>query len=131
MSASIMTRAVTLAFGTALALRVVLGTVPADATTFPVVAPGDPISGLFTLDPNTPVILGSGSITGQFFDYLDPGTMAIALGGQIFAAQISAAFVELPPLATQALWEATTGPDGTVNGEAVHLLVMTLYRFHS
>ena len=46
-------RAVTLTFRTALALRVVLGSVPADATTFPVVAPGDPVSGLFTLDSNT------------------------------------------------------------------------------
>jgi hypothetical protein len=47
-------RAVTLAFGTALALRVVLGAVPADATTLPVVAPGDPISGLLAIDPTTP-----------------------------------------------------------------------------
>jgi hypothetical protein len=51
----IMTRAVTVAFGIALALRVILGTVPADATTFPVVAPGDPMSGIFTLNPNTPL----------------------------------------------------------------------------
>jgi hypothetical protein len=54
MSHWIMTRAVTVAFGATLALRVVLGTVPADATTLPVVAPGDPISGLLAIDPTTP-----------------------------------------------------------------------------
>jgi hypothetical protein len=47
-------RAVAVALGTALVLRVVVGTVPANATSFPIVAPGDPISGLFTIDPSTP-----------------------------------------------------------------------------
>jgi hypothetical protein len=76
-------RAITVAFGSALALRVVFGAVPADATTLPVLAPGDPISGVITLDPSTP--LSSFSRPPLTFDWRDPGSMAVTLGGQIFA----------------------------------------------
>jgi hypothetical protein len=129
MSAWITTRAVTLAFGTALALRVVFGAVPADATTLPVVAPGDPIAGLFTLDPSTPCGPASGCQPPLLFSWEDPGTMAVALGGQMFAAPIGVVarcigFCDLP------LWQfaagGTASGEGTVNGEAVPYLVMTL-----
>jgi hypothetical protein len=120
-SVSIMTRAVTVAFGTALALRVVLGAVPAHATSFPVVAPGDPISGIFTIDPSTP--LDSRSRPPGLFVWADPGTVAVALGGQILAAPItvvvrSVTFSDLPN------WQFTTNA-GTVDGDAVPFLSIT------
>jgi hypothetical protein len=126
MSHQIMTRAFTVAFGATLALRVVLGTVPADATTFPVVAPGDPIAGIFTLDPSTP--LAPNSLPPSNFTYLNPGTMAVAVGGQIFAAPIDAVFVILPPLNPIPAWlaELTDTNQGTVNGEAVPFLFSVL-----
>jgi len=114
-------RAATMAFVTAIAIKVVLGTVPAGATTFPVVAPGDPISGSFTLDPSTP--LSSFTIPNQLFDWLNPGTISVTLGGQILAAPIQVAFRQLPPLSPVPFWEAIAGPQGgTVNGEAVPFL---------
>jgi hypothetical protein len=117
-------RAVRVAFGTALAIRVVLGTVPAHATTFPVVALGDPISGIFTLDPNTP--LSSFARPPSLFTWENPGTMAVALGGQILAAPIDV-FREFPPVSLTPFWESGTNPsEGSVNSEAVPLLVMVL-----
>jgi hypothetical protein len=124
----IITRAVTAAFGTALALRVVLGAVPADATSFPVVAPGDPFSGILTLDPSTPCGPAFGCQPPHLFHWDDPGTMAVALGGQIFVAPITAVvrctggFCDLP--AWQALTD-TTG--GTINSEAVPYLILSLF----
>jgi hypothetical protein len=119
-----MARAITIAFGIGLALRVVLGTIPAHATTLPVVAPGDPISGIFTLDPNTP--LSSFTIPPVLFDWLNPGTIAVAMGGKIFAAQIDVVFRAFPPLLnlTVPIWQASNSSplEGTVNGEAVPFL---------
>jgi hypothetical protein len=122
MSVSIMTRAVTVAFGTALVLRVILGAVPADATTFPIVAPGDPVTGLFTLDPSTP---SSVLIPNQIFEWVNPGSIALAVGGRIYAAQISYVAVFLPPYSLSPFWQIETDY-GTVNGVAVPLLVMSL-----
>jgi hypothetical protein len=114
---------ITVAFGTALALRVVLGAVPAHATTFPVVDRGDPISGLFTLDPNTP----NSSNNPLFPLWQNPGTMAVALGGQILTSPIQVVFRENPPLAVIPFWGADTGTGGgTVNSEPVALLDMSL-----
>jgi hypothetical protein len=129
MSASIMTRAVMVAFGTAVALRVVLGAVPADATTLPVVAPGDPFSGILTLDPSTPCGPPSGcQPPHHIFQWEDPGTMAVALGGQIFVASIGA--VSRSDTAFSDLWQfgagGTSAGEGTVNGEAVPFLTMAL-----
>jgi hypothetical protein len=102
-----------------------LGTVPGEATPFPVVALGDPVSGIFTLNPNTP--LSNFSFGDVFFDWLDPGTIAVALGGQIFAAPIAAAFIELPPVSLSPVWEMTTDSRrGTINNEAVQNLFMVL-----
>jgi hypothetical protein len=121
-------RFVTVGFGTALVLRVILGAVPADATTFPVVAPGDPFSGLFTLNPNTP--LDPPFPPPGFFDWSNPGTMAVALGGFILAAPIDTVFREGPLCCgiTAPIWEAIAGAEGggTVNGETVPFLEMTL-----
>lgn len=110
-----------LAFGTALALRVVLGAVPAHATSFPVVAPGDPIAGIFTLDPTTP--LDPPFPPPGFFDWSNPGTMAVALGGQILAAPIDTVFREGPPCC--GLPSGFVG-GGTVNGEPAPFLEMIL-----
>jgi hypothetical protein len=118
--ASAKTRAITIAFGTALALRVVFGTVPADATTFPVVEPGDPIAGIFTLDPSTPLNV---LIPNQTFEWLDPGSIALTIGGRIFAAQISYVANFLPPYSLSPFWQIITD-HGTVNGEAVPALIM-------
>ena len=114
-------RAIAVAFGTALALRALLGAVPADATTFPVVAPGDPISGIFTLDPSTPLDPHF-SVPPLILIWSSPGTMAVALGGQILAAPIDTVFREIAPCCGNPLtvWEAIAGAEGggTVNGEA-------------
>jgi hypothetical protein len=115
-----MPRAIAVAFGAALTLRVVLGAVPANATTFPVVAPGDPVSGIFTLDPSTPLTV---LIPNQIFQWVDPGSIALAIGGRIFAAQISYVANFLPPYSLSPFWQIITD-HGTVNGEAVPLLVM-------
>jgi hypothetical protein len=123
-------RAVTVAFGTALGLRVVLGAVPAHAVSFPVVALGDPISGLFTIDPSTPL-----SPTCTFFcelpppilNWSDAGTMAIALGGKILAAPIDEVKRRLAP--NELFWDAISGAspfEGTVNSEAVGTLQIDL-----
>jgi hypothetical protein len=130
MSASIMTRAVTVAFGTALALKVVLGAVPAYATTLPVVAPGDPFSGIFTLDPNTPCGPAFGCMPPLQFRWDDPGSMAVALGGQIFAEPLGVVTRAFPPISgfpDLAHWQTVTGStNGTINGEALPYLIMTL-----
>jgi hypothetical protein len=127
--------AVTVAFGTALALRVVLGTVPANATSLPVVAPGDPISGFFTLDPDTPLQPGDPGHTFPpgVFVWSNPGTMAVVLGGHILAAPIGPVFRFSPPFVTDNSWEAVAGGVGTMNsgtrtidGQPVLNLVMTL-----
>jgi hypothetical protein len=127
MSVSIMTRAITVAFGTALALRVVLGAVPADATTLPVVAPGDPFSGILTLDPSTP--LSSFSRPPTQLRWEDPGTIAVALGGQIFAAPLNAVSRVLFPFVVDGTnWQTSTGASGgTVNNEAVPNFGITLF----
>jgi hypothetical protein len=117
----IITRVVTVAFGTALAIRAVLGTLPANAATFPVVAPGDPVAGIFTLDPSTPLTVLT---PGQAFEWSNPGTIALTLGGRIFAAQISYVANFLPPNSLVPFWQVITD-DGTVNGEAVPTLIMT------
>jgi hypothetical protein len=121
-------RAITVAFGSALALRVVFGAVPADATTLPVLAPGDPISGVITLDPSTP--LSSFSRPPLTFDWRDPGSMAVTLGGQIFAEPLVIAARAFPPISgfpDLAHWQTQTfGRIGTINGEALPHLVMTL-----
>ena len=112
-------RTVTVAFGTALAIRVVLGAVPADATTFPVVAPGDPITGSFTLDPSTP--LSPGELPNQLFDWLNPGAMTVNIGGDTFAGPISSVIVSVPPMfgLPFSFWQADTGPAGTFNGDSL------------
>jgi hypothetical protein len=128
MSASIMPRAVTVAFGTALALRVVLGAVPAEATTLPVVAPGDPIAGLFTLDPSTPLSPFTNPPSVYSWS-ASLGTMVVALAGHIFASQITLVFRENPPLVPAPFlpfWQLDTALTGTVDGEAVPRLTMQL-----
>jgi hypothetical protein len=115
------------AFGTALALRVVFGTVPADATTFPVVAPGDPFSGILTLDPSTPCGPASGCQPPFFFEWQDPGAIAIALGGQIFAAPIERVDRSVPFFSELPLWQEDNPHNrGTINGEAVGFLYINL-----
>jgi hypothetical protein len=119
-------RVVTAAFGIALAIKVVLGAVPADATTFPVVAPGDPISGSFTLDPSTPLSVSS-STPNQVFQWNHPGTMAVTLGGQILAVPIEAVDRFLPPTVSAPSWSSIAGPEGgTVSGEPAPFLEMFL-----
>jgi hypothetical protein len=119
------TRAIAIAFGTALALEA-LGTASANAATFPVVVPGDPISGLLTIDPNTP--LNSFSQPPLLFSWSNPGSMAVAMGGQIFAAPIDVVFRENLPLSPLVpFWEAVTSQfEGSVNSEAVPWMQMVL-----
>jgi hypothetical protein len=121
---SISARAVTVAFGIALALRMVLGAVPADATTLPVVAPGDPISGLLAIDPTTPPATG---ITPPNQLWLHPGAMEVALGGQIINSPIS--FVDRlsdPVFGPFPIWGAVMQDGGTLNGEAIGRVGMQL-----
>jgi hypothetical protein len=127
---------ITVAVATALGLRVVLGAVPAHAVSFPVVAPGDPVSGLFTIDPNTPLTPLCTGVPGHegcsqpplTFNYADAGTMAVALGGKILAAPIVNVQRNFePPFSnpTTPYWDAFT-VGGTVNSEPVDLLQMDL-----
>jgi hypothetical protein len=111
----VMTRAVTVAFGTALALRMALGAAPADATTLPVVAPGDPISGSLTIDPTTPL---DPSAPPNVLRWFAPGTMAIALGGQIVDIPIGVVFIASEP-GVGPVWVAAGEQGGTLNGEAI------------
>jgi hypothetical protein len=125
--ASAMTRAVTVAFGAALALRVVFGAVPADAITLPVVAPGDPISGILTIDPNTP--LEPPHNQPLILVWRDPGSMAVALGGQIFATPLGVVARAFPPISGSldlAHWQTGGVGTGTINGEALPYLSITL-----
>jgi hypothetical protein len=112
-----MARAVTVAFGTALALRVVLGAVPADATTLPVVAPGDPISGSLAIDPTTPPAGPQ--------HWHNPGAMAAVLGGQIIDVPIAQVFRAEEGFAFP-IWIAIGDEGGTLNGEAIGRVGMQL-----
>jgi hypothetical protein len=122
MSHWIMTRAVTIAFGTAFALRVVLGAASADATKLPVVAPGDPISGLLAIDPTTPPDPTAPPNVQRWFN---PGAMTVALGGKIIDSPITVV-VRLPePGFAFPIWVAVVD-GGTLNGEAIGRVGMQL-----
>jgi hypothetical protein len=128
----LMARGIAVALGTTLALSVVLWSVPANATTFPVVAPGDPISGSFTIDPSTP--LNPLSTPGSELRWDDAGTMAVTVGGQIFAAPVDAVFRLFPPLSlpNPPNWFALAGTspfEGTVDSVTVEHLLMDLRIF--
>jgi hypothetical protein len=118
---AMMTRAVMVA----LVLRVALGVAFADAITLPVVAPGDAFSGSLTLDPSTP--LSSGSRPPHLFEWSNPGNISVTLGGQTFAASIG---LVARSDSTLPQWQISAGGtstnEGTVNGEAVPYLVISL-----
>jgi hypothetical protein len=123
-------RAITVAFGSALTLRVVFGAVPAGATTLPVVAPGDPFSGVLTIDPNAPPVNFLTHPPLQF-GWSD-GSMAVTLGGQTFAAPLTVVARAFPPISgfpDLAHWQTQNGntlSGGTLNSEALPYLSLTL-----
>jgi hypothetical protein len=123
-------RAITVAFGITLALRLVLGAVPADSTTLHYKSERVPISGSFTINPNAPPV---NFLTNPplEFGWSDPGSMAVEIGGQIFAAPLGIVARAFPPISgfpDLAHWQIETGANtnGTVNGEAVPYLAMAL-----
>src|SRR5262245_20906951 len=112
-------RAITVALGVTVALKVFLGAVPAHAVSFLVVAPGDPISGMLVLDPSTPLWSCIRlSASSPFRTAKDNARR------QTFAAPIVAVFRSFPAVSEQPLWQAAALGTGTVNGEAVPYLSM-------
>jgi hypothetical protein len=102
----------------AVALYVVIGAKPADATpVLPIAAPGDTISGSFYLDPTTPVIG-----TQNWLNYwVNPGTMTVDIGGSIFSSALYIVEVVFPIDGNYPAWRAYSSSDGTLNGETVNL----------
>ena len=94
------------------AMLLTAAAVPAKATTLPTVAAGDPVAGIFTLDPSTPLLVLS---SGGFFDWLNRGSIALVIGGRMFAAPIDNVLAR--PLS---FWALNTG-QGTVDGEPITL----------
>jgi hypothetical protein len=85
-------------------LNALVGTTSSHADSLPIVPIGSTITGTMTLDPNAPIHY---SIPGAV-DWLNPGSITATIGGGTFAAPITGAIVESPPIAARPFWEETT-----------------------
>ena len=113
-------------FGVIVALALSASAVPVKATTLPTVTVGDPVAGLFTLDLSTPLQVAN---PGLVFVWSDPGNIALAIGGRMFAAPIDSAVAFLPPYSSVPFWEIITN-QGTIDGAPI-LLIMQFAVFNS